>query len=125
MFSKWFAKGEARPAYPLATETDFALVWDEKHSLPIPDWPACEPLESQGDEEKNAHWSCAAASWLAKLTTAFEKPLELYESEDFFLLSALDLRESDVLLDYAQRALNAARYCGQRRFWQIRHHGLG
>lgn len=105
MFSKWFSKGETPPEYPLATATDFALVWDEKHALPIPDWTACEPPEAHTDKEKSAHWSCAAASWLAKLATAFEQPLALHESEDFFLLSALGSRESDVLLNYAQRAL--------------------
>lgn len=105
MFSKWFSKGEASAAYTLTTTTDFALVWDGKHAMPIPDWAASEPSDDQSDEEKHSYWSHAAASWLAKLKTAFNKPLTLYESEDFFLLSALGARESEVLLDYAQRAL--------------------
>jgi hypothetical protein len=105
MFSKWFSKGEVSPKYPVTIATDFDLVWDDKHAMPIPDWIASEPPDSHSDEEKHSQWSKAAASWLAKLTTAFDKPLALHESEDFFLLSALGARESEVLLDYAQRAL--------------------
>jgi hypothetical protein len=105
MFSKWFSKGEAQPAYPLTTAIDFLLTWDEKHALPIPDWAACEPPETSSDDEKNTHWCRAAASWLNKLSTELSEPLSLRESDNFFALSALTARETEVLLDYAERAL--------------------
>jgi hypothetical protein len=105
MFKNWFSKGEARPAYPLISATDFSLVWDDKHSLPIPDWAACEPLETISHEVKNQHWNNAAASWLSKLGASFSEPLDLRESANFFALSALPARETKVLLDYAERAL--------------------
>jgi hypothetical protein len=105
MFKKWFSKGEARTAHPLISATDFSLVWDGKHTFPIPDWTACEPLESISHEEKNQHWNNVAASWLSKLSTSFGEPLDLRESANFFALSALPARETEVLLDYAERAL--------------------
>jgi hypothetical protein len=106
MLKKWFSKGEARSAYPLVSATDFSLVWDGKHALPIPDWAACEPLESISHDEKNQHWNNAAASWLSKLGASFNEPLDLRESADFFALSTLPARETEVLLDYVERALN-------------------
>jgi hypothetical protein len=105
MFKKWFSKGEASAAYPLISATDLSLVWDEKHALPIPDWAACEPPETFSDEENNQYWSTAAASWLIKLGTAFSESLDLRESANFFALSALSARETELLLDYAERAL--------------------
>ena len=105
MFKKWFSKVEARSAYPLVSATDFSLVWDGKHTFPIPDWAACEPLESISHDEKNQHWNNAAASWLSKLRASFSEPLDLRESANFFALSALPARETEVLLDYAERAL--------------------
>jgi hypothetical protein len=105
MFGKWFSKGEAQPTYPLITAIDFPLAWDEKHTLPIPDWTTCEPPEANSHDEKNAHWCRAASSWLHKLSSAFSEPLSLRESDNFFALSALTTRETEVLLDYAERAL--------------------
>jgi hypothetical protein len=105
MFKKWFSKGEARPAYPLVSAADFSLVWEGKHTLPIPDWEACEPLESISHDAKNQHWNNVAASWLSKLGASFNEPIDLYESANFFVLSALPPRETEVLLDYAERAL--------------------
>lgn len=101
MFKKWFSKGEASLAYPLTSVTDFSLVWDSKHNLPIPDWAACEPSETISHDEKNQHWSTVAASWLGKLSVSFSEPLKLQESANFFALSALTARETEVLLDYA------------------------
>jgi hypothetical protein len=105
MFIKWFSKGEVSLAYPLTSITDFSLVWDSKHNLPIPDWAACEPSETISHDEKNQHWSNVAASWLGKLSVSFSEPLKLRESANFFALSALTARETEVLLDYAERAL--------------------
>jgi hypothetical protein len=105
MFKNWFSKGEARSAYPLISATDFSLVWDGKHTLPIPDWAASEPLETSSHEDKNQYWNNAAASWLSKLGASFSEPLDLRESANFFALSALPARETEVLLDYAERAL--------------------
>ena len=105
MFSKWFSKGEVQVAYPLVSPANVDLAWDGKHSLPIPNWAACEPPESMSDEDKNVHWCNAAASWLGKLGGAFSEPLLLRESANFFALSALNERETQVLLDYAERAL--------------------
>ena len=105
MFKNWFSKGEARLAYPLISATDFSLVWDDKHSLPIPDWAACEPLETSSHDDKSQHWNNAAASWLSSLGDSFSEPLDLRESANFFALSALPARETEVLLDYAERAL--------------------
>lgn len=105
MFKKWFSKGEVSEAYPLISVTNLSLVWDDQHALPVPDWVACEPDEALSDEEKNQHWSNAAASWLDKLGASFSEPLTLRESANFFALSALTARETEVLLDYAERAL--------------------
>ncbi len=105
MFSQWFSKDKGQVAYPLVSASDVDLAWDGKHALPIPDWAACEPLESLSDAEKNVHWCSAAASWLAKLSTSLSEPLLLRESANFFALSALNERETQVLLEYAERAL--------------------
>lgn len=105
MFKKWFSKGEVIAAYPLISETNLSLVWDDKHALPVPDWATCEPDEALSDKEKNQHWTNAAASWLDKLRVSFSEPLSLRESANFFALSALTARETEVLLDYAERAL--------------------
>jgi hypothetical protein len=105
MFKKWFSKGEVSAAYPLISATDVSLVWDGKPTLPIPVWEACEPDETLSHEQKNQHWSNAAASWLSKLEASFSEPLDLRESANFFALSALPTRETEVLLDYAERAL--------------------
>jgi hypothetical protein len=105
MFNKWFSKGEAKISYSLTTATNFPLPWDEKHPLPIPNWTASEPNEAASNDEKTAHWCRAAASWLSQLGSAFSEPLLLRESDNFFALSALTERETEVLLDYAERAL--------------------
>jgi hypothetical protein len=105
MFGKWFSKGEAQPIYPLITSIDSPLTLDTKHTLPIPDWATCEPPEGNSHDEKNAHWCRAAASWLSKLSAELSEPLSLRESDNFFALSALTAHETEVLLDYAERAL--------------------
>jgi hypothetical protein len=105
MFKKWFSKSETSEAYPLISATDFSLLWDSKHAFPIPDWITCEPDETISHVEKNQHWSNAAASWLRKLSVSFSEPLELRESANFFALSVLTTRETEVLLNYAERAL--------------------
>ncbi len=105
MFKKWLSKAEIPPKYPLISVTDSSLVWDEKHALPIPDWEACPASVATSHEEENQHWTNAAASWLDKLSNSFSAPLKLRESANFFALSALTERETEVLLDYAELAL--------------------
>jgi hypothetical protein len=105
MFSKWFSKGEAKLLYPLLTAIDFPLQLNTQHQMPIADWIASEPVESISNEEKHQHWCHVAASWLQKLNGEFSEPLRLRESVNFFALSALTERETEVLLDYAERTL--------------------
>lgn len=104
MFSKWFSKGEVKPLYPLLTAADFSLQLNPQHQISIPDWIASEPVASSSNEEKHQHWCHVAASWLQRLSREFSEPLLLRESENFFALSALTERETEVLLDYAERA---------------------
>jgi hypothetical protein len=107
MFDKWFSKtqSQAQPLYPLITRTDCALLLNPQHQLPILDWLQCEPADSISDDDKDQHWREIAASWLHRLSSEFSDPLRLCESSHFFALSALTQRETEVLLDYAERTL--------------------
>jgi hypothetical protein len=103
MFSKWFRQGEQEPLYLLKTASDFSLPFDKQHLLPIPDWANCDPDTPADHQAAHVHWCHVAASWLARLGGEFSEPLILRESEHFFALSALMQRETEVLLDYAER----------------------
>lgn len=104
MLSRWFGKSKSEPLYPLITASDFPLPLDRQHQMPIPDWVNCEPAESVSQEGVHAHWCHVAASWLERLHGEFSEALLLRESDHFFALSALTQRETEVLLDYAERA---------------------
>jgi hypothetical protein len=103
MFSKWFRQGVQEPQYLSKTASDFSLPFDKQHLLPIPDWANCNPVTPADHQAAHAHWCHVAASWLARLGGEFSESLILRESEHFFALSALMQRETEVLLDYAER----------------------
>jgi post-segregation antitoxin (ccd killing protein) len=106
MLSKWFSKAPARPSvYSPNTEPLTSVVWQATHALPIPDWDALQPLAGMGDQQLHQFWSSAAIAWLNALGKSFDAPLNVYESAEFLVLSALTPRESEVLLDYAEKAL--------------------
>ena len=95
----------AKSLYAVKTTAATQLSWDAAKSLPIPAWDSNQPDIDQGDVAAlKLYWTQAALAWLERLSTSFELPLHIYESDDFFLLSALQQRPSEVLLDYAQKA---------------------
>ncbi len=108
MLGKFFRRSapeSAKTVYPITSTALDQIVWDPTKTLPIPVWESNQPAISENDQvELHLYWTQAALAWLERLSTAFDKPLEIYESNDFFLLSALEQRPSEVLLDYAQKA---------------------
>jgi hypothetical protein len=107
MLGKLFSRATQAAPSLFALKTQPFTEWqqDGAYQVPMPDWDTCEPKESLSDAQQSAHWSSVAVGWLTKLSQAFDKPLVLWESDDFFLLSALSARESEVLLEYAQKAM--------------------
>jgi hypothetical protein len=104
MLGRWFGKNNTEPLYQLVTACDFALPLDVQHQMPIPDWVTCNPSESSSHQVVHEHWSHVAASWLQRLSNEFTEPLLLRESDNFFALSSLTQRETEVLLTYSERA---------------------
>jgi hypothetical protein len=108
MLGKFFRRSVSEPAksiYSLSSPTLSQLVWDTTKTLPIPAWESNQrAIEDDKKAELHLYWSQAASTWLERLSKAFDAPLQIYESEDFFLLSALPQRPSEVLLEYAQKA---------------------
>lgn len=95
----------AKSLYAVKSTAATQLSWDATKNLPIPAWNSNQPNIDQGDVAAlHSYWTQAALAWLERLSTSFDVPLNIYESDDFFLLSALQQRPSEVLLDYAQKA---------------------
>jgi hypothetical protein len=91
--------------YPVVSSAACQLIWDTSKTMPIPAWESNQPTINEDNKSAlQLYWTQVALAWLERLSTAFDAPLQIYESEDFFLLSALPQRRSEVLLDYAQRA---------------------
>jgi hypothetical protein len=108
MLGKFFRRSASEPAksiYAVSSSALSQVIWDTNKSIPIPAWESNQPAIKDDDKAGlHLYWTQAALTWLEKLSTAFNAPLQIYESEDFFLLSALQQRPSEVLLEYAQKA---------------------
>lgn len=108
MLGNFFRRSTPEPAkslYALKSTAATELIWDATKNLPIPAWDSNQPKIDQGDAAAlDLYWTQAALAWLERLSTSFDVHLNIYESDDFFLLSALQQRPSEVLIDYAQKA---------------------
>ncbi len=108
MLAKFFRLSASEPAksiYSVHSPASSQLIWDITKTLPIPAWESNQPaIKDDKKAELHLYWTQAASTWLDHLSKAFDAPLQIYESEDFFLLSALQQRPSEVLLEYAQKA---------------------
>jgi hypothetical protein len=108
MLGKLFRRSAPEPAksiYAVSSSALSQVIWDTSKSIPIPAWESNQPTIKDDDKAGlHLYWTQAALTWLEQLSTAFNVPLQIYESEDFFLLSALQQRPSEVLLGYAQKA---------------------
>ncbi len=95
----------AKNLYPVVSFAASQLVWDTSKTMPIPAWESNQPAIHDDDKAAlHLYWTQVALAWLERLSTTFDERLQIYESEDFFLLSALQQRPSEVLLAYAQKA---------------------
>jgi hypothetical protein len=108
MLGKLFRRSASAPAksiYAVSSSALSQVIWDTSKSIPIPVWESNQPTIKEDDKAGlHLYWTQAALAWLEQLSTAFDAPLQIYESEDFLLLSALQQRPSEVLLEYAQKA---------------------
>jgi hypothetical protein len=104
-FFRRSAPASAKNLYPIVSSAANQLLWDISKTMPIPAWESNQPTIKDDDKAAlHLYWNQAALAWLESLSTAFGTPLQIYESEDFFLLSALPQRSSEVLLDYSEKA---------------------
>lgn len=74
-------------------------------TLPIVDWDALEQHAPQTDDPKTIDdfWTEVAHRWLACLRDALGQGYGVVESEHFLLLSALDARPNQMLLEYVEK----------------------
>lgn len=106
---KWFRERHAaEPAGNDQTGLSVALASNEMHwrtdaDLPIPDWSA-QPWPEGSDDVLHGHANGLAAAWLDATKEVLAGRYARAESANFMLLSCLESRTRDVLLDYLERS---------------------
>lgn len=83
------------------------MHWYSDTSLPIPNWDAIAEGEPAGMQADTLHvyWTSAAHEWLEALNQKLGDHYAVTESTDFLLLSNLQARPSEVVLQTCQRML--------------------
>lgn len=103
---------DAAPPAPAAAQPRLSvpMVWRADTRLPIPDWAAMHQADPGGDDAaRHAHWRSAAWHWLEALAERSGGGLQVSESADFLLLSALPPRQASLFLTFCQRVLKRVR----------------
>lgn len=85
------------------------MVWFDDTRLPIPDWQAIDAglAAEVSARDRDAFRTAAAGHWLQALATALPdagRPYRVHASPDFLLLSALDDRSVETLMQFCQAA---------------------
>lgn len=80
------------------------MLWLADTSLPIPDWHRQPWAEHGEDEVLHVQANGLAAGWLEAMMAALGDRYARAESDNFMLLSSMEVRERSVLLDYLERS---------------------
>jgi hypothetical protein len=72
---------------------------------PRPDWPAIGAIiDSLPGEQAHEHWCTAARAWLNATARHLGEPYVVRETASFLVLSPLDLRATEVVARFVERA---------------------
>jgi hypothetical protein len=103
---RWL-RGKRTSEAPVEQRTPAAdgVRWRADTSLPIPDWERQPWPQTEDSAVLHAHANGLAAAWLDATATALvAHAYRRDESHNFMVLSALDARPAQVLLDYLERS---------------------
>lgn len=96
-------RAQQPPAERSTALTDH-VVWRDGTSLPIPDWQRQGWPQQDDHPTLHAHANGLAAAWLDAMGAALYEGYRRDESRHFMLLSALQPRQVQLLLDYLERS---------------------
>lgn len=80
------------------------LAWVADAALPIPDWEKQQWPEDSNADLLHEYANRLAATWLDAMASALPERYARAESENFMLLSALEFRARNALLQYLERS---------------------
>lgn len=108
IFSSWFSGSGSATAVASSRSAVQAppLVFRQSMTFPIVDWEAMDVHAPTTEDPRllDEFWSVAARAWLEALQAQLGNHFTVRESERFQLLSALDERAAQAVLEYLEKS---------------------